>query len=525
MKKKLFALILVLLMVPAVIALGAQPGYAESQMNAHYAVLGGDQSITIRSHVDPGGRGGYSHALYAVELTGKETKAELDAIAVRLLESGTEPLWGGSKHCYHGGAYTVDPEFDLTASDYAPGSYLYVCYAFGCAGGSYNHVLTPYYEQISTMSLRLTKEAQGLDLRYALTDGDGHELVSLTDGEEGEIPMDAGALKLRLMTGVEFATEKVLEVRADFPKNQNIDAFTFDAKTMTLTPELCGTGTVSVIIGNYLNNEVRTESFYLNIPCAPRAEATVLVPSTCTEEGLAEYRCVGHDINCATVYEQEILPPLGHKLFSVSQYIEKPTATLPGIGMGTCRVCGLIGVEEAVPPIFSDVDSDAFYSEPLDYCHAKGWVTGVTENTFAPGNACVRAQVVTFLWRAAGCPKPTIRNNPFVDVKETDFYYSAVLWALENGITTGTDATHFSPKAVCNRAQVVTFLWRAFDQPESSSRSHPFTDVQANSWYEAPILWAVENGITAGLSATTFGPAANCNRAQIVTFLYRAYAE
>ena len=113
MKKKLFALILVLLMVPAVIALGAQPGYAESQMNAHYAVLGGDQTITIRSHVDPGGRGGYSHALYAVELTGKETKAELDAIAVRLLERGTEPLWGGSKHCYHGGAYTVDPEFTL----------------------------------------------------------------------------------------------------------------------------------------------------------------------------------------------------------------------------------------------------------------------------------------------------------------------------------------------------------------------------------------------------------------------------
>ena len=297
MKKKLFALLLVLLMVPAVIALGAQPGYAESQMNTHYAVLGGDQSITIRSHVDPGGRGGYSHALYAVELTGKETKAELDAIAVRLLERGTEPLWGGSKHCYHGGAYTMDPEFDLTASDYAPGSYLYVCYAFGCAGGSYNHVLTPYYEQISTMSLRLTKEAQGLDLRYALTDGDGREIASLTDGEEGTLSMDAGAVQLRLMSNVQFPTEKVLEVRADFPKNQNIDAFTFDAKAMTLTPELCGSGTVSVIIGNYLNNEVRTESFYLNIPCAPRGEATVLVPSTCTEEGLAEYRCVGHDIN------------------------------------------------------------------------------------------------------------------------------------------------------------------------------------------------------------------------------------
>ena len=463
MKKKLFALILVLLMVPAVIALGAQAGYAESQMNTHYAVLGGDQTITIRSHVDPGGRGGYSHALYAVELTGKETKAELDAIAVRLLESGTEPLWGGSKHCYHGGAYTADPEFEITASNYAPGSYLYVCYAFGCAGGSYNHVLTPYYEQISTMSLRLTKEAQGLDLRYALTDGDGHELLSLTDGEEGTLPMDAGAVQLRLMSGVEFATEKVLEVRADFPKNQNIDAFTFDSKSMTLTPELCGSGTVSVIIGNYLNNEVRTESFYLNIPCAPRAEATVLVPSTCTEEGLAEYRCVGHDINCNTVYEQKILPPLGHKLFSVSQYIEKPTATLPGIGMGTCQVCGLIGVEEVVAPIFSDVVSDAFYSQPLDYCHAKGWVTGVTENTFAPGNACVRAQVVTFLWRAQGKPAVGSAQNPFFDVAQGSFYETAVLWAVEHGITNGLDAVTFGPGRVCNRAQIVTFLYRAFE--------------------------------------------------------------
>ena len=133
--------------------------------------------------------------------------------------------------------------------------------------------------------------------------------------------------------------------------------------------------------------------------------------------------------------------------------------------------------------------------------------------------------MVTFLWRAAGCPKPTIRNNPFMDVKETDFYYSAVLWALENGITTGTDASHFSPMGVCNRAQVVTFLWRTFGQPAVESAEHPFTDVQANSWYEAPVLWAVENGITAGLTATTFGPASNCNRAQIVTFLYRAYAE
>ena len=525
MKKKIFALILVLLMLPGVFAFAAQQGYAESRMDFHYAVLGGGQSMTIRSHVDPGGRGGYSHALFAVELTGKETKAELDAIAIRLLDTGVKPIWGGSKHCYHGGDYTVDTEFKISAADYAPGSYLYVCYAFRCDGGSYNHVLTPYYERISTMSLRLTTEAQGLDLTYTLSDAKGAQTAALTDGGEAVVSMDAGTLKLQLQTEAKYPTERIISVQADFPKNQAVDAFSFDEQAMTVSPVLCGSGSITVTIGNYLDSTTRTETIYLTVPCAPSGELTILTPSTCTEEGLAVYRCPGHGINCETDFEKHILPPNGHKLFSVSQYIEKPTATLPGLGMGTCQVCGLIGVEDVVPPIFSDVVSNAFYSEPLDYCYAKGWVTGVTADTFAPGNACVRAQVVTFLWRAAGCPKPAARSNPFVDVKESDFYYSAVLWALENGITTGTDTTHFSPMGVCNRAQVVTFLWRAFGGPESETASHPFTDIQTGSWYEAPVLWAVENGITAGMTATTFGPTANCNRAQIVTFLYRAYAE
>ena len=95
---------------------------------------------------------------------------------------------------------------------------------------------------------------------------------------------------------------------------------------------------------------------------------------------------------------------------------------------------------------------------------------------------------------------------------------------MENGITTGTDASHFSPLGACNRAQVVTFLWRAFDQPEPEAAAQPFADVQVGSWYEKPVLWAVEEGITSGMSATSFGPTAACNRAQIVTFLFRAYA-
>lgn len=154
-----------------------------------------------------------------------------------------------------------------------------------------------------------------------------------------------------------------------------------------------------------------------------------------------------------------------------------------------------------------------------------GITNGTSPTTFGPNDQCMRAHVVTFLWRAVGCPEPTTTDNPFVDVKPTDFYYKPVLWALENGITSGMDATHFGPTSYCNRAQVVTFLYRTMGSPELESMDNPFTDVQAGAFYEKPVLWAVKNGITNGLSATTFGPNTICNRAQIVTFLYRAFVD
>ena len=518
MKKKLLALVLALLLIPAVLVLAAEDSWADSQMDGHYAVIGGEQSITIRSHAELAGRGGYCQALYAVELTGEETKEELDAIAAELVEDGVQPVWGGSLHCYHGGAYTADPKYTLKADDFAPGSYLYVCYAFGCQG-DYNHYLLPNYERMSTMSVRITEEAESLALTYALSDENGQELASCIDGGVLELDLNGGKTFLQLYSDIEYPVEQLLGLETEG------DCIALAPETLELDPIHCGSGTVTITIGNYLDDEIRTETIRLEVPCAPMPEYTVLTENTCTEDGLAAYLCHGYGVSCETVFEEVVLPAKGHTLFSVSQYIEKPTATLPGLGMGTCSECGMIGVEQEVPPIFSDVVPDGFYSRALDYCHGKGWVTGVTASTFVPDGSCVRAQVVTFLWRAAGCPRAAVKDNPFVDVKETDFYYDAVLWAVEAGITTGTDATHFSPLGACNRAQVVTFLWRAFGQPESAAAEHPFTDVQAGSWYEKPVLWAVEEGITSGMSATTFGPNANCNRAQIVTFLYRAYAE
>ena len=134
-----------------------------------------------------------------------------------------------------------------------------------------------------------------------------------------------------------------------------------------------------------------------------------------------------------------------------------------------------------------------------------------------------RAQVVTFLWRAAGAPEPTITENPFVDVPADAFYYNAVLWAVENGITTGISPDHFNPTGQCNRAQVVTFLWRAMGEPEATNTENPFSDVLAGEFYTSAVAWAVENGITTGVGDGTFGVTTVCNRAQVVTFLYRTY--
>ena len=172
---------------------------------------------------------------------------------------------------------------------------------------------------------------------------------------------------------------------------------------------------------------------------------------------------------------------------------------------------------------FYDVEMSSWYENPVEWAVTNSITSGTSSNKFSPYDSCLRSQVVTFLWRAAGEPKAESAVNPFVDVKSIDYYYDAVLWAVEQGITTGADATHFEPNGVYNRSQVVTFLYRAFNKPPVSSSTNPFTDVSTGDWYASAVLWAVQEGITNGLSDTQFGPNDVCDRSQVVTFLYRAY--
>ena len=176
-------------------------------------------------------------------------------------------------------------------------------------------------------------------------------------------------------------------------------------------------------------------------------------------------------------------------------------------------------VKKLVNP-FADVKSGAYYYDAVLWAVNEHITYGTSATTFSPNDPCTRAQIVTFLWRSAGCPTPESSEMPFTDVKAGSYYYDAVLWAVENGITNGTSSTAFSPDDTCTRAQFVTFLWRSQGKPGAGT-SNPFVDVAKGTFYTDAVLWAVENGITEGTSATTFSPNDDCTRAQNVTFLYR----
>ena len=260
--------------------------------------------------------------------------------------------------------------------------------------------------------------------------------------------------------------------------------------------------------------------------------------------GLINWYCIrcGYDLDETSTYT-----PHEHSYSELGRV--EPTCTNRGYTVSVCEICNVRQHYDYVESLgghkwseedslgdvyckkcferkgmpFNDVKPKSFYCTPVSWAIENNITTGISAVHFGPNDTCQRAQVVTFLWRAAGQPEPTGVANPFTDVKETDYYYKAVLWAVENGITNGITDDTFGPFMGCNRAQVVTFLHRAMGEVQPTESSHPFTDVKDSEFYYTAMLWAVENGITNGLSATTFGPNSICNRAQIVTFLYRAY--
>ena len=242
---------------------------------------------------------------------------------------------------------------------------------------------------------------------------------------------------------------------------------------------------------------------------------------SCTEAGLMRYVC----LRCGETRE-EALPALGHS-WRFTQVLTEPEGDDPhsGTGLYRCSRCGETKEDRlCAGEIFTDMPKDDNWAhDPIDWAYFNGITSGKTANTFAPKATVTRAEVVSFLYKAMGSPEPAITENPFTDVAEGKYYYNPVLWAVGTGVTTGATPTSFAPRKNCTRAQIVSFLWNAAGKPEPVTQENPFPDVSASKYYYKAVLWAYENNITGGVSATAFGPSRVCTRAQTVTFLYKAY--
>ena len=187
---------------------------------------------------------------------------------------------------------------------------------------------------------------------------------------------------------------------------------------------------------------------------------------------------------------------------------------------GKVTVSATFAPEKTAADYFADVPANSYYADAVSWAAKNGITGGIGNGLFGPNQPCTRAQIVTFLWRAAGSPEPKAMSS-FADVSTDAYYAKAVAWAVENGITTGTGDGKFSPDATCTRAQSVTFLFRAIGKLVDSKAE--FSDVLTDSYYANAVAWAVENGVTNGIGDGLFGPDNSCTRAQIVTFLFRAY--
>ncbi len=302
-----------------------------------------------------------------------------------------------------------------------------------------------------------------------------------------------------------------------------------------------GSANVSVykdnkLVGQIVNNKViedvtiipmgvAEDSSYWMIP----TDETYHIEFAATGSGKMELSCSGAATGLVSKKYANVNLKAGKKMYAAFDGAVKPSElklfVVNDKGTPVAEVQE-DGKEVPVTNPFFDVKKGSFYYDAVLWAvnHAPQITNGIDATHFGPEAGCTRGQVVTFLWRTAGCPEPASKKNPFQDVKQGAFYYKAVLWAVDKGITKGTSATAFSPNATCTRGQIVTFLYRFKDSPKASAKN-PFKDVSKSAFYYSAMLWAVENGVTNGTSKTTFSPGATCTRGQVVTFLYRASRE
>ena len=334
---------------------------------------------------------------------------------------------------------------------------------------------------------------------------------------------NAITVKLPLPTG--FNPEQIKHISSDgsveyFLKTAKRGANTFEIKdgcavfTITKFSTFELSGTVTYVEPSYYSGSSSDPTYSVTVDKTENGSVTVS-PKSASKGGTVTVTVKpdsGYVLETLTVTDKN-----GNELTLKDKGDGKYTFTMPA---GKVEVKATFMEDNSVFNFFYDVPNDAFFYEAVKWAVKSGVTNGLTDTMFGPYESCTRTQIVTFLWRATGSPEPKTASS-FTDVPASAYYAKAVAWAIENGITNGMTETTFAPNATCTRGQSVTFLYRALKGTASGSTN--FTDVKSDAFYTDAINWAVANNVTNGTSNTTFSPNADCTRAEIVTFLYRAY--
>ena len=335
---------------------------------------------------------------------------------------------------------------------------------------------------------------------------------------------NAITVKLPLPTG--FKPEQIKHISSDGSVEYFLKTAKRGAKLFTVDSDNCAVFTITKFSTFELSGTVTyvEPSYYSGSSSAPTYSVTVDKTEngsvTVSPKSASKGDTVTVTVKPDSGYVLETLTVTdknGNELTLKDKGNGKYTFTMPA---GKVEVKATFMEDNSVLNFFYDVPNGAYFYEAVKWAVKSGVTNGLSDTMFGPYESCTRAQIVTFLWRAAGSPEPKTASS-FTDVPVSTYYAKAVAWAVENGITNGMTATEFAPDATCTRGQSVTFLYRALKGTASGSTN--FTDVKSDAFYADAINWAVANNVTNGTSNTTFSPNADCTRAEIVTFLYRAY--
>lgn len=387
------------------------------------------------------------------------------------------------------------------------------------AGITYEYTIEVEQETRAVLNLDLYDvPAEGSGISYVFSNSTEYAIASISASEDGSysrtFTLPAGSTSFSI-TGYDPALTYIFSFDEGTCKILGHELTLIDSIDATCT----STGYTGDQVCQYCDyTEHGTE-----LPLADH-DLTLINDSaaTCTSSGYSgDTVCTG----CDYLVSGEILPMADHE-WSTWITIIHPTYTKEGRSQRSCELCSLteeqsIPVSIPVNP-FIDVAADAYYYDAVLWAARNQITSGRTDTTFVPNDPCKRSEVVTFLWRTFTKQEDSNGLNPFTDVSKDAFYYNSVLWAAKNNITEGTSQTTFSPEVPCTRAQVVTFLWRASGSPAGSEETK-FTDVASGQWYSTAVAWALNSGITQGTNQenTLFSPNATCTRSEIVTFLYR----